>query len=49
MKSKLKIIQDLLREEKQTVFSEQPIPLTTEDKMAFQESLKTFSQISLPC
>jgi len=45
MKSKLKIIQDLLREEKQTVFSEQPIPLTTEDKMAFQESLKTFSQM----
>ena len=45
MKSKLKIIQDLLREEKQTVFSEQPTPLTTEDKMAFREALKTFSQM----
>ena len=45
MKSKLKIIRELLREEKQTVFSEQPTPLTTEEKMAFREALKTFSQM----
>ena len=45
MKSKLQIIQDLLKEQKQTVFSEQPIPLTTEEKMAFRNALKTFSQM----
>jgi len=45
MKSKLKIIQDLLREEKTTVFSEQKAPLTMEDKLAFREALKTFSQM----
>jgi len=46
MKSKLKIIRDLLKEEKQpSVFSEQPTPLTTEDKLAFREALKTFSQM----
>ena len=43
MKSKLKIIQDLLREEKQTVFSEQPQPVSLEEKIAFQKALKTFS------
>ena len=45
MKSKLQIIQDLLKEEKQTVFSEQPTPLTTEEKMAFRQALTTFSQM----
>jgi hypothetical protein len=45
MKSKLKIIQDLLREEKKTVFSEQPTPLTTEEKLAFRNALKGFSQM----
>tara|TARA_R110001592_G_scaffold308395_1_gene582445 strand:- start:503 stop:901 length:399 start_codon:yes stop_codon:yes gene_type:complete len=45
MKSKLQIIQDLLKEEKQTVFSEQPNPLTTEEKMAFRQALNTFSQM----
>ena len=48
MKSKLQTLRDLLYETgtaKQTVFSDQPAPLTTEDKRAFAESLKTFSQI----
>jgi len=45
MKSKLKVIQDLLRESKPNVYSEQPTPLTVEDKMAFREALKTFSQM----
>ena len=43
MKSKLRIIQDLLTEQKQTVFTEGPDPVTTEEKLAFRESLKTFS------
>ena len=43
MKSKLKIIQDLLGEQKQSVFAEGPSPVTTEEKLAFRESLKTFS------
>jgi len=45
MKSKLKIIQELVREQKETVFSEQKAPLTTEEKMAFREALKGFSQM----
>ncbi len=45
MKSKLQIIQDLVREQKETVYSEQKTPLTTEEKMAFREALKTFSQM----
>ena len=45
MKSKLQIIQDLVREQKETVFSEQKAPLTTEEKMAFREALKGFSQM----
>ena len=45
MKSKLKIIQDLLKEEKKTVFSEEPTPLTTEEKMAFREALNKFSEM----
>ena len=42
MKSKLQTLRDLLyeTETKKTVFSEQPEPLTTEDKRAFAESLK---------
>ena len=32
MKSKLRIIQDLLTEQKQTVFTEGPAPVTTEEK-----------------
>jgi len=46
MNKNLKTIQKLLREEtKKTVFTEQPAPLTTEEKMAFREALKTFSQM----
>jgi rubrerythrin len=47
MKSKLQTLRDLLYETdtKKTVFSDQPAPLTTEDKRAFAESLKSFSQI----
>jgi pyridoxal biosynthesis lyase PdxS len=47
MKSKLQTLRDLLyeTETKKTVFSDQPAPLTTEDKRAFAESLKSFSQI----
>jgi pyridoxal biosynthesis lyase PdxS len=48
MKTKLQTLRDLLYEtdtKKQTVFSEQPAPLTNEDKRAFMESLKTFSQL----
>ena len=45
MKSKLKIIRELLREQKATVYSEPKAPLTTEEKMAFREALKTFSQM----
>ena len=47
MKSKLQTLRDLLyeTEKKTTVFSEQPAPLTTEDKRAFAESLKSFSQM----
>ena len=46
MKSNIKTIQKSLNEEaKKTVFSEQPEPLTTEEKLAFREALKTFSQM----
>ena len=47
MKSKLQTLRDLLyeTETKKTVFSEQPAPLTTDDKRAFAESLKSFSQM----
>lgn len=48
MKTKLQTLRDLLYEtdtKKQTVFSVQPAPLTNEDKRAFMESLKTFSQL----
>ena len=48
MKTKLQTLRDLLYEtdtKKQTVFSDQPAPLTNEDKRAFMESLKTFSQL----
>jgi hypothetical protein len=45
MKSKLQIIQDLVREQKEIGFSEQKAPLTTEEKMAFREALKGFSQM----
>lgn len=48
MKTKLQTLRDLLYEtdtKKRTVFSDQPAPLTNEDKRAFMESLKTFSQL----
>ena len=46
MKSNIKAIQQLLREEtKKTVFTEQPAPLTTEEKLAFRHALKGFSQM----
>ena len=45
MKSKLKIIQDLLGEQKESVFSEGPTPVTTAEKLTFRESLKTFSRM----
>jgi ABC-type uncharacterized transport system ATPase subunit len=45
MKSKLQIIQELIREQKETVYSEPKAPLTTEEKLAFREALKTFSQM----
>ena len=43
----LERIQDLLNENtpKQTVFSEGPAPLTTEQKKQFAEAVKTFSQM----
>jgi len=43
----LKALRDLLSEDatKQTVFSEGPTPLTTEQKRQFAEAVKTFSQM----
>jgi hypothetical protein len=48
MKSKLQTLRDLLyeREEKRTVFEEQPAPLSVEEKRAFAEGLNRFSEIS---
>ena len=42
----LKALRDLLSEDatKQTVFSEGPTPLTTEQKRQFAEAVKTFSK-----
>lgn len=48
MGKKLELLRNLLNEvdeNKQTVFSEGPAPLTTEEKRAFAQSLKTFSQL----
>jgi hypothetical protein len=44
---RLKIIRDLVNEDasKQTVFSEGPAPLTTEQKRQFVEACKTFSHM----
>jgi methyl-accepting chemotaxis protein len=48
MKSKLQTLRDLLYEnnQKQTVFSEQPAPLSREDKQSFAEALNSFSAMS---
>lgn len=48
MKSKLQTLRDLLyeREEKQTVFKEQPAPLSVDEKRAFAEGLNRFSEIA---
>ena len=43
----LNAIKSILNEtDKQTVFSEQPAPLTTEDKQRFAESLSRFSEMA---
>jgi hypothetical protein len=41
----LTALRDLLNEDKQTVFSEGPAPLTNEQKRQFAEAVKTFSQM----
>lgn len=48
MKSKLQTLRDLLyeKQEKQTVFGEQPEPLSIEDKRAFAEGLNSFSAMT---
>jgi methyl-accepting chemotaxis protein len=50
MKSKLQTLRDLLYEQdtktKQTVFAEQPAPLSIEEKRAFAEGLNRFSEIA---
>lgn len=49
MKSKLQTLRDLLYEQsdkKTTVFSEQPAPLSIEEKRAFAEGLNRFSEIA---
>ena len=48
MKSKLQTLRDLLyeREDKRTVFQEQPTPLSIEEKRAFAEGLNRFSEIA---
>jgi hypothetical protein len=38
-------ILSLLNEDKQTVFNEQPEPVSLEEKREFAESLKSFSQL----
>ena len=46
MKTNLKAIQQILNEQtKKNVFTEQPAPLTTEEKLAFRHALKGFSQM----
>ena len=47
MGKKLETLRNLLYEvdKKKTVFDDQPTPLTIEEKRAFSESLKTFSQL----
>ena len=48
MGKKLELLRNLLNEvdtNKKNVFQEGPAPLTTEEKRAFAESLKTFSQL----
>lgn len=46
MKTKLQTLRDLLYEKQTTVFSEQPQPLSLEDKRAFAEGLKSFSSMT---
>ncbi len=48
MKSKLQTLRDLLNEkqEKQTVFNQQPAPVSLEEKRAFAEGLSSFSAMS---
>ena len=49
MKSKLQTLRDLLyerEEKKQTVFGEQPEPLTVDDKRALAEGLSRFSELA---
>ena len=48
MKSKLQTLRDLLyeREEKQTVFGEQPAPLSIDDKRALAVGLGRFSELA---
>ena len=41
----LTALRDLLNEDKQTVFSEGPAPLTNEQKQQFAKAVKTFSQM----
>ena len=47
MGKKLETLKNLLneRQDKQTVFSEGPAPLTTDEKRGFAEALQTFSHI----
>jgi hypothetical protein len=46
MGQKLQLLKDLLKEEKTTVFSsDQPQPVSADEKRAFMESLKQFSQL----
>lgn len=48
MKSKLQTLRDLLyeREEKQTVFGEQPAPLSIDDKKSLAANLSSFSTMA---
>lgn len=46
MGQKLQILRDLLKEDKTTVFSaDQPQPVSADEKRAFMESLRQFSQL----
>jgi hypothetical protein len=46
MRQKLQILRNLLNEDKTTVFSaDQPQPVSADEKRAFMESLKQFSQL----
>jgi len=46
MGQKLQLLRDLLKEDKTTVFSaDQPQPVSADEKRAFMESLRQFSQL----